>query len=100
MKRVSKLVTGTGSDMNISLGFIPDRVFITNVTTRTGLEMLADEGTVKSCIAIAAAGTRAAGTTTCAIYEGDKDNAAGVTLASAAVNVNTNVMYVVAETFV
>ena len=100
MKRVSKLVTGTGSDMNISLGFIPDRVFITNVTTRTGLEMLADGGTVKSCIAIAAAGTRAAGTTTCTIYVGDKTNPAGVTLTSAAVNVNTNVMYVVAETFV
>ena len=62
MRLITEEVTSTGSggaDINVSLGFVPDFVELTNQTTRIQILWSRGDATNTAGISVAAAGTRA-----------------------------------------
>jgi len=108
MKAISIISAGTGADLNIPLGFVPDHVKIINATTFDVNEMWADSATIKINQQMDASdGVVTTDTDGILMYAGNDGSdgnakaAKGITLdASALSNVNEKVLVVIAETYV
>lgn len=103
--KTGQIVTGTAATINVELGFVPDFVKVTNLTTMDSceykvLDTVNDFGldTTAGTGAITAAASAAAGLAPYAGAAGDKS--VGVTIGAAALpNVNTNLLLVEAGVY-
>lgn len=103
MKTIRIVIDGTTAALNVPIGFVPNKVVVTNEVTRTQLCWDSEDDTNEFGIAVAAAGTRA--TTAAAAngvipYVGTALISDGITLGAAAtctVNVNGNQLIVEAS---
>lgn len=108
MKAILEISEGTGADLNIPLGFVPDHVLIKNVSTFDENEMWASEGTIKCNQQMDASdGVVTTDADGILMYDGNDGAdgnakaAKGITLdASALSNVDDDVLLVIAETYV
>lgn len=101
MKKAQINVVGTGADLDIPLGMIPDRVTITNIAKLTSIDISANDGTIGYAIATSAAGARTDASAVVSFYDGDINTPKGITLAAAAaVNVSGDTLCIEFETYV
>lgn len=87
MNKVTKVVVGTGAELDIPIGFQPDSVSILNVSTRESVVFNSYDSVNTFGIGIGVDGLRTKAATAAdgvVLYEGDKDNSDGVTLGDAA----------------
>jgi hypothetical protein len=100
MRKAQINIAGTGADLNIPLGMVPDRVTITNIAKRTGMEISANDGTIGYAIAVGTDGARTDAAATVDFFDGDLSTPAGISLkAAATVNVAGDTLSIEFETY-
>lgn len=107
MRMITGKVTGTGATLNVAIGFKPDWVRVTNVTSKTMIEWkasdedLANEHGMNTAAADGARTVSASAAAGIAVYSGVSGTTSeGFTIGASAVpNVNTNVLSYEAGTF-
>lgn len=85
-------VTGTGSSINVSCGFIPDAVQVTNITNGTAKTMWWNKamGNGKAVFVNGTAGPKVAASNGITPYAGSYTAAKGFTIGTSANQVNTS----------
>ena len=92
----SGTVTGTGANLNVSLGFAPDHVIVINDTTNDRLEWFSNMPAASAYKRVAAGTSTKITTLGISLFTGSPTQQAGFTIGTDGVNTAANVLRYVA----